>query len=176
MGLSLLGTYVHAEHDVDPDQREPHLAPEEQPFWHVQNFFFMGATVELAFAPTSCLALGGGLEGMAALYENRFDYRALSWLRGSLYAESGFGLARWTFRLGGGAFLESEGAWSGRRAENTGRVDLSLTGGAFYALRPDLEVYGLVTATPLTFTAGGQLWAPVVFVVGASADVAAFGG
>lgn len=278
-----MGTYVHAEHEVEPDQLEPGLPDDAQAAWHAQDFLLGGASLDLAFAPTEWLALeaqlplrtalvlarfedearkelpgfesihhrtellagpgdprlsmrvqalrpaggeglalslwggvtlpvgniepdpfalgkkgrthqhlffgtgtlnpsagldaswrftsfrvGGSLSGTVPLYENAFGYRAPGDYNLSLYGESAFGLDDVTFRLAPEVHVETPASWSGREAENSGRVDLILGGGVFHQTAPGLETYALVKVSAWTFTFGGQLIAPVLFVAGGS--------
>ncbi|MEM6993447.1 MAG: hypothetical protein AAF721_23235 [Myxococcota bacterium] len=123
----------------------------------------LGLDTNIAFDRWS---LVGWASTRAALYENRFGYRASAIAAGGVGAQSRFGLERWAFLLQPEIYFETPAQWSGADARNSGRMSLIAAAGVFATPAKGWQVYALAKIPYYTVARGGQLRWPGVCVIG----------
>ena len=125
------------------------------------------ATLSLGL-PFDSWSLGARVHATGALYENDHGYKSGWKLTSGLRADTGLGLQHWRFGVQFDVFREWPAAWSGRTAENSGRLDILPGLGVQWLPSPKWAVHAEVQR-PITVTVeGGQVEPSFLFSLGLS--------
>lgn len=153
--------------DVEPD---PYAAARAGRV-HTHNFLGAGtlvpvASVDASYRVGESVDLLGYVSAKVPLYEGAEGYRASRTLGGGLMVASDLGVARWRFELGPELRAESAAEWSGRAAENSGRIDLFVSAGALWRVDRAWQLQ-LSAKVPVVLSAeGSQVSQPLILGVG----------
>jgi hypothetical protein len=145
-----------------------------------QHIFFGTGTVNPVFDVQgswdfSDFEVGGLFDAQIPFMRNPYGYRPPSLFNVEAWAQKAFLDDSLRARAGLGLFAESVAQWESRPAANSGRISGLVNLGIFHQSRDNLETYALLRVTVANFTQGGQLYAPAILVVGATADILDFG-
>lgn len=90
-------------------------------------------------------------------FENGYGFRGARTIAAGVGVDSDFGLKSWRFVTQAGAFIELPAAWSGVRARNSGRTDVTLTAGVNYLLEGGAALVMMARLPINVAVAGGQM-------------------
>jgi hypothetical protein len=139
---------------------------------HQHMFFGIGTLAPVIGLDTNVAfdrwALVGWTVARAPLHANPYGYRGSTVVVAGLGAQSGFGLARWSFLVQPEIYFETPARWQDANDVNSGRTSLLATAGVLAQPAPGWQIHLLGKVPYYTSAKGGQLRWPFVAVLGFS--------